>query len=150
MSLLLSFLPLLVDPSRSVAGGFARRRITADLSSLPTSTQCMLEYFHTQIANNEATRQIDSEVEDARQHEEWREEYMLTVVHDNDVYNDGFGSGFDSGFGSGFDSGIQNEIFSSIQEGDYSIERGAEKLRISADELERRMLEAGFKVPISK
>lgn len=38
------------------------------------------------------------------------------------------------------------EIFASVQEGDYSAKRGAEKLGISVDEFEKRMTEAGYQI----
>ena len=41
------------------------------------------------------------------------------------------------------------EVYSSVQDGDYGIERGAEKLGITEEEFEKRMLEAGFKIPVS-
>ena len=41
------------------------------------------------------------------------------------------------------------EVYSSVQEGDYGIKRGAEKLGISESEFEKRMLEAGFQIPVS-
>lgn len=44
----------------------------------------------------------------------------------------------------GMAQGRQHEIFASVQEGDYSPERGAEKLNISIDEFQKRMLEAGY------
>ena len=40
------------------------------------------------------------------------------------------------------------EVYSSVQDGDYGIERGAEKLGITEEEFEMRMLEAGFKIPV--
>ena len=40
--------------------------------------------------------------------------------------------------------GRMQEVFISVQEGDYGVRRGAEKLGISEEELERRMVEAGF------
>ena len=43
-------------------------------------------------------------------------------------------------------AGREEEIFLSVQEGDYGIKRGAEKLGISEDELIKRMEEAGYKV----
>lgn len=42
--------------------------------------------------------------------------------------------------------GREREIFSSVQEGDYSIKRGAEKLGITETEFVKRMEEAGYKV----
>lgn len=40
-----------------------------------------------------------------------------------------------------------NEIFQSVQDGDYSTKRGAEKLGITESEFISRMEEAGYKVP---
>ena len=43
--------------------------------------------------------------------------------------------------------GRVNEIFHSVQDGDYSTKRGAEKLGITESEFISRMEEAGYKVP---
>lgn len=43
--------------------------------------------------------------------------------------------------------GRLNEIFSSVQEGDYSSMRGAQKAEMSIDQFEKAMLEAGYKIP---
>lgn len=40
------------------------------------------------------------------------------------------------------------EVYSSVQDGDYGIKRGAEKLGITEEEFENSMLEAGFKLPV--
>lgn len=45
------------------------------------------------------------------------------------------------------DDARSEEIFSSVEEGDYSVERGAEKLKLSVDEFIKKMEEAGYKVP---
>ena len=41
------------------------------------------------------------------------------------------------------------EVYSSVQDGDYGVKRGAEKLGISEEEFEKRMLEAGFRIPVA-
>lgn len=38
-------------------------------------------------------------------------------------------------------------IFSSVEEGDYSIERGAQKAEMGISEFESAMIKAGYKVP---
>ena len=38
-------------------------------------------------------------------------------------------------------------MFSSVQEGDYGVERGAQKLQLSVAEFEKKMQEAGYKIP---
>lgn len=46
-----------------------------------------------------------------------------------------------------FEEGRYSEVFSSVQEGDYGVERGAEKLSMSVTEFEKKMKEAGYKIP---
>ena len=48
----------------------------------------------------------------------------------------------------GITEGKSFEVYESVQEGDYSIERGAQKLGISVEELEKRMTEAGYKLSL--
>lgn len=48
-----------------------------------------------------------------------------------------------------YEDGRLNEIFSSVQEGDYSLIRGAEKAGMSIDMFEKAMQEAGYKLPIN-
>ena len=43
--------------------------------------------------------------------------------------------------------GRELEVFSSVQDGDYSIERGAQKLEVSVKEFEQMMEDAGYKIP---
>lgn len=43
--------------------------------------------------------------------------------------------------------GRLKEIFSSVQEGDYSVERGAQKAALSVDEFENAMKQAGYHIP---
>lgn len=47
------------------------------------------------------------------------------------------------------DEGREAEILSSVQEGDYSVERGAQKLGITVEEFKERMKAAGYKIPES-
>ena len=47
----------------------------------------------------------------------------------------------------GREEGRLQEIFLSVQEGDYSIERGAKKAEMGISEFESAMIKAGYKVP---
>ena len=49
----------------------------------------------------------------------------------------------------GIKQGRSFEIFSSVQEGDYDIKRGAEKMNLSIDEFKKQMASAGYEVPQS-
>ena len=44
-------------------------------------------------------------------------------------------------------AGLCQAIFSSVQEGDYGVSRGAEKMGISIEEFVQKMTEAGYKIP---
>ena len=43
--------------------------------------------------------------------------------------------------------GMEIEIFKSVQEGDYGIPRGAEKLGVTETEFVEKMENAGYKIP---
>ena len=47
----------------------------------------------------------------------------------------------------GIQEGRLFEIYLSVQEGDYSSKRGAEKAEMSLDEFEKAMSKAGYKIP---
>lgn len=46
-----------------------------------------------------------------------------------------------------YDEGRLNEIFSSVQEGDYSAQRGAQKANMTLPEFEDAMKKAGYTLP---
>lgn len=82
----------------------------------------------------ELVRKLDDAVQKARNHEEWRLEYMTLLMRDNKMREEGR------------EEGRENEIFLSVQEGDYNPKRGAEKLGITEDEFIKRMNAAGYKI----
>lgn len=56
---------------------------------------------------------------------------------------------YQDGRRDGLSQGRLIEIFSSVQEGDYSISRGAQKAKMSIEHFEKAMTEAGYKIPIN-
>ena len=78
---------------------------------------------------------LDEAVQKARNHEEWRMEYMTLLMRDNKMRMEGR------------QQGREKEIFLSVQEGDYGVKRGAEKLGISEGEFISRMEKGGYRVP---
>ncbi len=83
---------------------------TGDLSNLPQCTQNMLEYIQTGQPTDDITKLLDGEVMEARLHEEWRRDYMLTLTYKNDIYEEGH----DAGFNEGLDAGISKGTISTI------------------------------------
>ena len=94
-----------------------------------------LEYISGKKNNNRFVQELDAEVQKARNREEWRMEYMTLLMRDQEMIS------------KGREEGRELEIFSSVQEGDYDVSRGAEKLGISEVEFEKRMEKAGYKIP---
>ena len=94
----------------------------------------------------ELVRKLDDAVQKARNHEEWRLEYMTLLMRDNKMREEGRLEGRKEGRLEGREEGRENEIFLSVQEGDYKLKRGAEKLGITEDEFMKRMNAAGYKI----
>lgn len=85
--------------------------------------------------NTELVKRLNSAAEKARNHEEWRIEYMTLLMRDNKMKEEGRVEG------------REYEIFQSVQDCDYKIARGAEKLGISEVEFIECMHVLGYKVP---
>lgn len=50
-------------------------------------------------------------------------------------------------YNEGLEQGCLNEIFASVQEGDYSAQRGAQKANMTLPEFEVAMEKAGYTIP---
>ena len=48
----------------------------------------------------------------------------------------------------GLAEGRKKEVFMSVQEGDYGVVRGAQKLNLSVEEFEKEMSAAGYQIPV--
>lgn len=85
---------------------------------------------------------------------------MCITEFDEDVFvrgikEEGREEGLEQGIEQGLKQGLAQgqlegrlaEIFSSVEAGDYSIERGAQKTEMGVSEFTRAMIEAGYRVP---
>lgn len=81
------------------------------------------------------SKKIEHQVRNAKNHIEWRREYMTLFLRDIDKKEEGRAEG------------VMETVFSLVQEGDLSPEKGAKKMNISVDELFEEMEKAGYKVP---
>ena len=78
--------------------------------------------------------------------EAYRKRKLDRKSEDAYVYDQGKEAGEQIGIERGIERGKQAEIFSSVQEGDYSAERGAQKMGISVHEFRNCMEEAGYRI----
>lgn len=90
-----------------------------------------LDWLIGKRGKSELVKALDNAVQKARDHEEWRLEYMTLLMRDQEMIR----------------RGRLQEIFLSVQEGDYSIERGAQKSNMSEKEFEELMVKEGYKLP---
>ena len=51
-------------------------------------------------------------------------------------------------FEKGLAKGRKTEVFVSVQEGDYGVARGAQKLNLSVEEFEKEMFAVGYQIPV--
>lgn len=56
---------------------------------IPETTRLLFEYINTGKPCNKITSKLHDAVKKARLREDWRNEYMLSIVHDMDVRNEG-------------------------------------------------------------
>lgn len=94
-----------------------------------------LDWLIGKRGKSELVKALDNAVQKARDHEEWRLEYMTLLMRDQEMIR------------RGREEGRLQEIFLSVQEGDYSIERGAQKSNMSEKEFEELMVKEGYKLP---
>ena len=81
-----------------------------------------------------------------------RKELMRSMCNLSEgIKEQGIKLGTEQGIKLGTEQGIKlgrdGEIFSSVQEGDYSIERGAQKMNLSVPEFMQQMESAGYRIP---
>ena len=69
-------------------------------------------------------------------------------VCDKEGREEGLAEGLEKGLAKGLAKGRKTEVFVSVQEGDYGVVRGAQKLNLSVEEFEKEMSAAGYQIPV--
>ena len=78
---------------------------------------------------------------------------MCLTEFDEKKYEDVFREegreeGLAEGLAKGLAKGRKTEVFVSVQEGDYGVARGAQKLNLSVEEFEKEMFAVGYQIPV--
>lgn len=97
--------------------------------------------------NYEEKSQRLSEKYGIQMNERMGKEMEFMCNYSDYILEEGRQEGRQAGLREGQQVGRYSEVFSSVQEGDYGVERGAEKLNMSVPEFEKKMQEAGYKIP---
>ena len=61
---------------------------------------------------------------------------------------EGLAEGIEKGLAKGLAKGRKTEVFVSVQEGDYGVARGAQKLNLFVEEFEKEMFAVGYQIPV--
>ena len=59
--------------------------------------KAILDYIDKSATNDEFTKNLNNEVEKARKNEKWRREYMKTLLHDDEIRQEGRQEGLQVG-----------------------------------------------------
>ena len=108
---------------------------TGDRAGVDDKLANVLDYIKTGESNDDYTKELDERVREMNEDDDWRDKHMT------------FGMKLDQMFESGEEHGRMLEIMQSVQDGDYTIQRGAEKLGTTPEKLAEKMTEAGYKLP---
>lgn len=130
------------DESRKVILNASGRR-----DGLSEEMCSFLDYLQKKGVNSSFTGKLQKAVDDAIEHKQWEVEYMTFNLKLIEEREEGRREGLTEGRREGLTEGRTMEIFLSIQEGDYGVERGAKKLGITTAELVQKMEAAGYRVP---
>ena len=72
--------------------------------------KAILDYIDKSATNDEFTKNLNNEVEKARKNEKWRREYMKTLLHDDEIRQEGRQEGLRVGRQEGLQEGRQEGL----------------------------------------
>ena len=81
-----------------------------DLTGLPEDLAAFLQYLKGKVVDNKLVHMIDTEVEKARKHEEWRVEYMTLYLRDRENRDEGREEGIEIGLKQGMEQGLEQGL----------------------------------------
>ena len=81
-----------------------------DLTGLPEDLAAFLQYLKGKVVDNKLVHMIDTEVEKARKHEEWRVEYMTLYLRDMENRDEGREEGIEIGLKQGMEQGLEQGL----------------------------------------
>ena len=114
-----------------------------DRTDINNDLKFFIDYLKGKEPLDFLTQSIDNNVKKAREHKEWRSEYMTLNVRFREFLEEGRQEGLQEGRQEGLQQGLAegacNKIFELVKEGFLSPEVGAENLGISIEELNEKV-----------
>lgn len=91
------------------------------------------------IGSSRLVHNLEDAVQKAKDHEEWRVEYMTLLMRDQEMIK--------KGREEGRVEGRNDTIFSYVEKGLIAIDQGAKDTSLSIEDFKKAMIDAGYKLP---
>ena len=101
-----------------------------------------LRYLREGVGNSSFVEKLDDAVQKARDHVEWRSEYMSLQLKFYDIWDEAREEGLETGRAEGLAAGLETgrmegkleQLLELVKEGDISLEKGVQKSGLTRDE----------------
>ena len=99
-----------------------------DTANVNPEVKALLEYIKSQKVESDFVKDINNAVSEAIDHKEWRDEYMTFAMRLNEERAEE----------------RAKTLYELVQSGDLTIEKAADKLNVTVDQLKSDMVEKGY------
>ena len=110
-----------------------------DKKDVSSEIMDFLDYVAGRKLEGKIAKELDAEVKNAREKEEWRAEYMQNMAAIMDAKREGHKEGIIQGG--------NNMLYELVQDGSISIDVASKKMGVSKKEFENKMNLCGYKQP---
>ena len=110
-----------------------------DKEDVSSEIMDFLDYVAGRKLEGKIAKELDAEVKNAREKEEWRAEYMQNMAAIMDAKREGHKEGIIQGG--------NNMLYELVQDGSISIDVASKKMGVSKKEFENKMNLCGYKQP---
>lgn len=93
-----------------------------------------LRYLREGVGNSSFVEKLDDAVQKARDHVEWRSEYMSLQLKFYDIWDEAREEGLEAGRAEGLTAGKLQQLIELVKDGDLSLEKAIQKSGISRKE----------------
>ncbi len=128
------------DPSIALCDGAIKVFVSPDseMNDITPELSNFLNYLLDGVVRDDFTRALDESVQYARKNKEWKEEYRMLNMQRRIWEQDARAEGI---------AETEKHVFAFVQKSIVSPNEAAEELGITVQELEKKMIDAGFKIP---
>lgn len=110
---------------------------TGDRAGIDDKLVNVLEYIKTGESNDDYTEELKNRVQEMNRDDDWRNRHMTLKMKLEQVAE------------NSYDKGYMDFAFQAVSNGNMNLNVAADMLKMSEEEFEKAMVEAGYKVPVA-